>query len=79
MCFSLGAVEHLLIWIAVIVAVFAIIRVLLGLVPQPPEFAWVINATVQIVKIVLWLVIAIAIIVVLFALLSCVVPFPALH
>lgn len=79
MCFSLVAVEHLLIWIAVIVAVFAIIRVLLGLASPPAEFAWLINAAVEVVKIILWLAIVIAIIVVLFALLECVFPFPALR
>lgn len=79
MCFSLAAVEHLLIWIVVIVAVFAIIRVLLGLVTPPPEFAGVYNAAIQIAKIVLWAAIVIAIVIVIFALLACIVPFPALR
>lgn len=74
MCFSLGVIEHLLIWIVVVITVFAIIRVLLALATPPAEFAWLISAAVQIVRIVLWAAIAIAVIVVLFALLSCVVP-----
>jgi hypothetical protein len=79
MCFSLSAVEHLLIWLVVVCAVFAIIRVLLGLATPPPEFAWILAAAIQIVKIILWAVVIIAVIVVLFALLACVVPFPSLR
>jgi hypothetical protein len=74
MCFSLWSVENLLIWIVVILAVFAIIRALLALVSPPAEFAWAISAAVQVVRIILWAAVVIAIIVVLFALLACVVP-----
>lgn len=75
-CFSLGIIEHLLIWVIVVVAVFAIIRVLLGLATPPADFAWLINAAVEVVRIVLWAAIAIAVIVVIFALLACLVPIP---
>lgn len=79
MCFSLGVIEHLLIWIVVVITVFAIIRILLSLATPPAEFAWLIGAAVQIVRIILWAAIAIAVIVVLFALLSCVVPITPLR
>lgn len=74
MCFSWGAIEHLFIWLVVVVAVFAVIRVLLGLAAPPEEFAWILTAAIQIVKIILWAAIIIAVIVVLFSLLSCIVP-----
>ena len=76
MCFPLGAIEHLLIWIVVVVAVFAIIRVLLGLVPPPPDFAWAVQAAIAVARIVLWAAVTIAVVVVIFALLACIVPFP---
>lgn len=74
MCFGWGAIEHLLIWVVVVVAVFAVIRVLLGLATPPAEFTWILTAAIQIVKIILWAAIIIAVIVVLFSLLSCIVP-----
>lgn len=73
-CFSLGFVEHVLIWIVVVIALFAIVRVILSLVTPPPEMAWALSAAVRVVQIILWAVVVIAIIVVLFALLACVVP-----
>ena len=79
MCFALGTIEHLLIWVAVIIAVFAIIRLLLRLATPPEEFAWILNTAVEVIRIVLWLAIVIAVIVVLFALIECVFPFPALR
>jgi hypothetical protein len=72
----LGLIEHLLIWIVVIVAVFAIIRVLLALVSPPPDFAWAVGAAIQVVRIILWAAVTIAIIVVIFGLLACIVPLP---
>jgi hypothetical protein len=79
MCFSLSVVEHLLIWIVVVAAVFAIIRLLLALVTPAGEFAWAITTAIQVVKIILYAVIVIAVIVVVFALLACIIPFPALR
>jgi hypothetical protein len=73
-CFSLGFIEHILIWLVVVVAVLAIIRVLLSFATPPAEFQWLISVTTQIVKIVLWAAIIIAVIVLVFGLLSCVVP-----
>jgi hypothetical protein len=75
-CFGLGLIEHLLIWIVVIVAVFAIRRVLLAQVSPPPDFVWAVNTAIQIVRIILWAAVTIAIIVVIFGLLACIVPLP---
>jgi hypothetical protein len=79
MCFGLGAIEHLLIWIVVILAMLAIIRVLLALAQPPAELAWALNAAVAVVRIVIWAAIVIAVIVVIFGLLACVVPLPLLR
>ena len=73
-CFALGTIEHLLIWVVVVLAVLAIIRVLLSLANPPAELAWILNAALQIIKIILWAAIIIAVIVVVFALLACLVP-----
>ncbi len=73
-CFSWGVVEHFLIWLVVIVAVLAIVRVLLSLATPPAEFAWILAAAIQIVRIILWAVVVIAFIILVFSLLACVVP-----
>lgn len=78
-CFSPDLLKELLIWLVVIIAAFAIIRVLLGLVSPPPEFAGAIGAAIAIVRIVLWVVVTIAIIVVVFDLLACAIGLPRLH
>jgi hypothetical protein len=75
MCFGLGAIEHLLIWVVVVLGVLAVIRVLLALATPPAEYAQLLAAALQIVKIVLWAAITVVIIVVIFALLACVVTF----
>jgi hypothetical protein len=54
MCFSLVSIEHLLIWVVIVLAIFAVIRVLLGLVSPPPEFQGAYNAAIQIARIILW-------------------------
>jgi hypothetical protein len=74
-CFSLWSIEHLFIWLVVVIAVFAIIRIVLSSVTAPAEFAWLINVMVQIIRIVLWAVIIIAVVVLIFELLACLVPF----
>jgi hypothetical protein len=79
MCFSLGAIEHLLIWIVVVLAMLAIIRVLLALANPPAELAWALGAAISVVRIVIWAAIVIAVIVVVFGLLACIVPLPVLR
>jgi hypothetical protein len=73
MCFSLGWVEHLLVWLVVICAVVAIVQLLLPLIITPLG-----GVVAQIIKIVLWAVVAIAVIYVCFDLISCVGAFPRL-
>ena len=73
-CFSLAWVEQLLIWLVVIAAVFALIRLII------PAFLPPIGATVlQALNIVLWAIVAIAVIILIFDLLACAVGIPRLH
>lgn len=73
MCFSLGWFEQLCIWLVVIAAVIAVIRLLLpsltGAIGGSPIVA-------QIINIALWCVVAIAAIYIIFGLLSCVLTGP---
>lgn len=72
-CFSLGAIENLLIWLVVVGAIVALIRLLVPVVVGPlGPFGSVI---VQALYIVLWAIVAIAVIILIFELLACVVPF----
>lgn len=70
-CFSLGWVEQLCIWLIILGATVAIIRVvvpwLLGMI------GGVSAPIVQIINIVLWAVIAIMVVYVVFALIACLV------
>lgn len=69
MCFTLGWIEQLLVWIVIVIAVVAVIKLLLpwlsSLVPGG-------GLVTSIISIVLWAVIAIAVIYFVFALISCV-------
>lgn len=68
-CFNLAWIENLLIWLVVIGAIVAIVRLLIPLVIGPlGAFGTVVQ---QILYIVLWVVIAVAVIVLIFDLLSC--------
>jgi hypothetical protein len=66
-CFSLGWIENLCVWLIVVCAVVAIIRLLVpfltGLIGMP--------IVAQIINIVLWAVVAIMAVYIIFALLSC--------
>lgn len=73
-CFGWGIIEHFFIWLVVLVAVLAIVRVLLSLAAPPAEFAWLLAAASKIAMIIMWAVIIIAIIMLVFSLLACVVP-----
>lgn len=75
-CFTLAWAEQLCIWIIIISAVVAIIRVvipwltgLMGGIPGP---------VVQIMNIILWAVIAIMVVYIFFALISCIAGGPGL-
>lgn len=75
MCFPMGALETLLIWAVVIVVVMAILRVLVPFIfgrlgwPLAEGF----NLLMTIVRIVLWGAVTIAIIVVAFDLIGCLI------
>jgi branched-subunit amino acid transport protein AzlD len=74
MCFSLGWIESLLIWLVVVCAVVAVIKLLL-----PYAFAQLGNPgalVVQVLNIVMWAVVLIFVIYIAFDLLACLVGFP---
>lgn len=67
MCFPFGSIENFLIWLVVVIAAVAIVQVLIRMAAVP---SWVL----EILRIVMWAVIAIAVISLLFGLLYCVWP-----
>jgi len=73
-CFSLAWIENLLIWLVVIGAIVALIKLLVPLVVGPLGIAG--TTVAQAINIILWAVVAIAVIVLIFDLLSCLVGFP---
>ena len=66
-CLSLGFVEQLLVWLFIVIAIVAIIRLLIPFLTSLTGFPIV----GQVLEIILWVVVAIMIIYVIFALLSC--------
>ena len=74
-CFNLYWIEQLLIWLVVIAAVVALIRLIIPTF-APPFSATIISA----LNIVLWAIVAIAVIILIFDLLSCAIGgIPRLH
>lgn len=77
-CLSLAWIQQLLIWLVVIVAIVAIIKIVVpwltsivgGTLPGP---VW------QILQIILWAVVAIAVIIIVFDLISCILGVPRLR
>lgn len=75
-CLSLEFVEQLLIWLVVIGAVVAILNlVLMPLLAPAPYGATV----VAVIRILIWAIVAIAVIYLVFGLLECLVGFPRLR
>lgn len=68
MCFSLLWVEQLCIYIVIVMAIWAIIKLLLPFVTQ-----FMPGIVVQIIQIVLWAVVAIICIYIIFGLISCLI------
>ena len=68
MCFSLAWIEQLCVWLIVVCAVVAIIRLL---VPFLTGMIIGVPVVGQIINIVLWAVVAIMVVYIVFALLSC--------
>ena len=69
MCFDLSWFEHLLIWVVIIGAIVAIVKVLLPMVFA--QLGAPSGAIVQIINIFLWAVIAIFVIIIAFELIGC--------
>jgi hypothetical protein len=66
-CLSLGFVEQLLVWLIIVIAIVAIIRLLVPFLDSLSGFPIV----GRILEIILWTVAAIVVLYVIFALLSC--------
>lgn len=69
MCFSLGWIEQLFIWLIIVGAIIAIVRLLLPMVLGPLGGPAAI--IIQIMNIVMWAVVACFIVYIIFDLLSC--------
>ena len=75
-CFSLALIEHWLIWLVIIGAVVAVVWLLITfIVPRViGPLGEAAQLVIQVLKIVFWAVVLIFVIVVVFQLLSCLVP-----
>jgi hypothetical protein len=67
MCFSLAWLEQLIVWLIVISAIVAIIKLVIPFLDSLTGFPII----GQILMIVLWAIVAIAIVIIIFGLLSC--------
>jgi hypothetical protein len=74
-CFSLGFLEQILIWLVVIGAVIALIKLVLPLALGSLGTAG--GVVIQALNIVLWAIVCVAIIIFVFELISCLVGLPA--
>lgn len=68
MCFSLGYIAQLCIWIVIVCAIVAVIRII---IPWIASFVALPGPVLAIINIILWAVICIAAIYIIFGLLSC--------
>ena len=73
MCFSLGWIAQLLIWLVVVCAVVAVVRILLPMILGP--LGGPTAVIIQILRIIMWAVVCIFAIWVVFDLLQCLVGF----
>ena len=72
MCFSLGWLQQLFVWIIIICAIIAIIKILLPYVMSfAGELGGAAAVIIAVVKIVFWAIVAIMVVYVVFALISC--------
>jgi len=75
MCFSLYWVEQVLIWLVVLGAVIALLRLIVGYVlPQIGLDSGIVTLVAQVVRIVIWAIVLIAVIIFVFDLISCLAP-----
>jgi len=76
-CFSLAFLEQLLIWLVVIAAIVALIKLIVPVIVGPLGVA---GATVvRALNIIVWCIVAIAMIVLIFDLLNCLIGMPRLR
>ena len=75
-CFSLAFIEQLLIWLIVIGAVVAIVKLILPMALGPLGGPGAV--LVQALNIILWAIVAIAIVIIVFDLLACAIGLPRL-
>lgn len=71
MCFSLEAIKELLIWLVIVIVVVAVIRLVLA--PLAAQLGTWGGVFLQVLNIIMWAIVAIAVIVLVFDLLSCLV------
>jgi hypothetical protein len=69
MCFSLELIKELLIWLVIVVAIIALIRLVLS--PLAAQLGPWGGILIQALNIIMWAVVAIAVIVVIFDLIAC--------
>jgi hypothetical protein len=80
MCFSLLWVENLLIWLVVVCAVVAVLRVLVAYVlPMLGLASGLLTMIAQIINIVIWAIVLVALIIFVFDLISCLAPMRGLR
>ena len=68
MCFTLGWAEQLCVWIVIVIALISILRLV---IPWLASWAGLPSIVLSIINIVIWAVICIAVIYIIFGLLSC--------
>lgn len=69
MCFSLEAIKELAIWIVLVIVVTAVVRIVLA--PLAAQLGTWGNVLISVLNIVIWAIVAIAVIVLVFDLLAC--------
>jgi len=82
MCFSFIWVEQVLIWLVVLCAVIALLRLVVTYVlPQIGLGDGIVSLVTQAIRIVIWAIVLIAVIVFMFDLISCLIPsgIPRIH
>ncbi len=83
MCFSLNWIASFLVWLIVICAVVALLRLIIGFVL--PKLGWgaeIVSVVVAAFRIVIWAIILIALVFFVFDLIACLgpsMPFPRMH
>jgi hypothetical protein len=75
MCFGLGWVENLLIWLIVVCAIVALLRLLISFVlPRLGMEAEIMAVVIRAITIVIWAMVCIALVYFVFELIACLLP-----